>query len=113
MTSRSHASPKEEYGLSRRRFLRSASAGVAGSAVANAALANSLADVPPREPGAPLSGHSERSQYVRLSRIPEAGPGLRHVDPNDAINSKTPLNKTGGFGHADGPALRAQPRWRA
>src|SRR6516162_8412789 len=96
MTSRSHASPKEEYGLSRRRFLRSASAGVAGSAVANAALANSLADVPPREPGAPLSGHGERSQYVHLSRIPEAGPGLRHVNPNDAINSKTPLNKLVG-----------------
>jgi hypothetical protein len=60
------------------------------------ALADSLADVPAREPGAPLSGHSERSQYVKLSRIPEAGPGLRHVDPNDAINSKTPLNKLVG-----------------
>jgi sulfane dehydrogenase subunit SoxC len=59
-------------------------------------LADSLADVPPREPGAPLSGHSERSQYVHLSRIPEAGPGQRHVDPVNAINSKTPLNKLVG-----------------
>jgi len=59
-------------------------------------LAETLADVPPREPGAPLSGHSERSQYVKLSRIPEAGPGMRNVDPNNAINSKTPLNKLVG-----------------
>ena len=59
-------------------------------------MAETLADVPPREPGAPLSGHSERSQYVKLSRIPEAGPGMRNVDPNNAINSKTPLNKLVG-----------------
>jgi sulfane dehydrogenase subunit SoxC len=38
-----------------------------------------------------VSGLSERSQYVKFGRIPEAGPGLRHVDPIDAINSKTPL----------------------
>jgi sulfane dehydrogenase subunit SoxC len=49
--------------------------------------------VPPRARGDPLSGHSERSQYVKISRIPEAGSGVRNVDPNDAINSKTPLNK--------------------
>ena len=82
-------------GVSRRRLLIVASTGV-GSVVAGAALAETLADVPPREPGAPLSGHSERSQYVKLSRIPEAGPGMRNVDPNNAINSKTPLNKLVG-----------------
>jgi sulfane dehydrogenase subunit SoxC len=73
-----------------------ASTGIAGSTVAGGALADTLGDVPAREPGAPLSGRSERSQYVHLSRIPEAGPGLRNVDPNDAINSKTPLNKLVG-----------------
>ena len=81
-------------GPSRRGFLAGAS--IAGSAFAGGALADTLADVPEREPGAPLSGHSERSQYVHLSRIPEAGPGLRHVDPSDAINSKTPLDKLVG-----------------
>ena len=98
MTPQGHASSdlSEEHRVSRRRLLRAASAGLAGSAVANAALADSLADVPPREPGAPLSGHSERSQYVHLSRIPEAGPGQRQVDPVNAINSKTPLNKLVG-----------------
>jgi len=40
-----------------------------------------------------LGGHRERSQYVQISRIPEAGLGVRNVDPSDAINSKTPLNK--------------------
>jgi sulfane dehydrogenase subunit SoxC len=82
--------------LSRRNFLSSASIGIAGSAVAGGAMADSLADVPPREPGADLSGHSERSKYVRIARIPEAGPGQRHVDPGDAINSKTPLDKLVG-----------------
>ncbi len=78
--------------LSRRRFLAGAST-VASSVASGSALADSLADMPPRAPGDPLSGHSERSQYVKLSRIPEAGPGVRNVDPNDAINSKTPLSK--------------------
>jgi sulfane dehydrogenase subunit SoxC len=81
--------------LTRRRLL-TASAGLIGSAAAGRALADTLADVPPRAVGAPLSGHSERSKYVSISRIPEAGPGLRHVDPSDAINSKTPLNKLVG-----------------
>jgi hypothetical protein len=52
--------------------------------------------VPPREVGADLSGHSERSKYVQISRIPEAAPGRRNVDPSDAINSKTPLDKLVG-----------------
>ena len=89
------AEPSGNDAVSRRRLLIVASTGV-GSVVAGAALAETLADVPPREPGAPLSGHSERSQYVKLSRIPEAGPGMRNVDPNNAINSKTPLNKLVG-----------------
>jgi sulfane dehydrogenase subunit SoxC len=80
---------------SRRRFLKFVSAGV-GAAASGPALADTLADVPPREPGADLSGHSERSQYVKIARIPEAGPGLRHVDPDDAINSKTPIGQLVG-----------------
>jgi DNA-binding winged helix-turn-helix (wHTH) protein len=82
--------------LSRRRIL-TASAGLAGVAVTGPALAETLADVPPRELGAPLGGHSDRSRYVKISRIPEAGPGIRNVDANDAINSKTPLNKLVGI----------------
>jgi sulfane dehydrogenase subunit SoxC len=82
--------------VSRRRFLSAASVVVAGTVVAERANAESLADVPAREPGADLSAHSERSKYVRLDRIPEAGPGKRNVDPTDAINSKTPLHKLFG-----------------
>ncbi|QOZ13318.1 sulfite dehydrogenase [Bradyrhizobium sp. CCBAU 51765] len=73
-----------------------ASTGLAGSMVAGQAAGDSLADVPPREDGADLSGHSERSQYVKIARIPEAGPGKRNVDPGDAINSKAPLDKLVG-----------------
>ena len=80
---------------SRRSFF-AASAGLAGSLIAAPVAADSLADVPPREDGANLSGHSERSQYVKLARIPEAGPGKRNVDPSDAINSKAPLDKLFG-----------------
>ncbi len=68
----------------------------AGLALAGPATAETLADIPDRAPGAPLSGHSERSSYVKLSRIPEAGPGMRHVDPADAINSKAPLQELVG-----------------
>ncbi|APG08889.1 sulfite dehydrogenase [Bradyrhizobium japonicum] len=85
-----------EDAVSRRRFLTGASAGIVGSVVAGRAMADSLADVPPREVGSDLSGHSERSKYVHIERIPEAGPGRRHVDPGDAINSKTPLDKLVG-----------------
>ena len=97
MTSRNDNGPvpSDKAAVSRRRFL-TASAGVAGTAVAGSALADTLADVPAREVGAPMSGHSERSQHVQLSRIPEAGPGVRNVDPSDAINAKTPLNKLVG-----------------
>jgi sulfane dehydrogenase subunit SoxC len=82
-------------GLSRRRMLAGA-AGLAGVAVTEGAAADSLADVPPRGPGAPLSAMSERSSYVHIARIPEAGPGKRNVGPNDAINSKAPLDKLVG-----------------
>src|SRR5260221_3240753 len=97
MTSRA---PNEVHskslGVSRRGFLGNASAGIAGSLVAGPAVAETLADVPPREDGVDLSGHSERSKYVKIARIPEAGPGKRNVDPSDAINSKTPLDKLFG-----------------
>jgi sulfane dehydrogenase subunit SoxC len=87
--------------LSRRGFI-AASTGLAGSVVATGATANTLADVPPREPGADLGAHSERSRYVQLNRIPEAGPGKRNVDPGEAINSKTPLQKlVGGITPSD------------
>ena len=84
-----------EGGLSRRKLI-AASASLAGSIVASRAAAESLADVPPREVGADLGGHSERSKYVKIARIPEAGPGQRNVDPGDAINSKSPLDKLFG-----------------
>jgi len=88
--------PSNRDVVTRRRFL-TASAGAAGAAaVAGRARADTLADVPPRELGAPLGGRSERSKFVKISRIPEAGPGVRHVDPSDAINSKTPLGRLVG-----------------
>ena len=86
----------EKNGVSRRTLLSAASVGIAVSTVAGNALADSLADVPDRGPGTPLGAHSDRSEYVQISRIPEAGPGVRKVDPNDAINSKTPLNRLVG-----------------
>jgi len=84
---------------SRRRFLRRSAVSVVG-AVSTAWAERGFADTSPfdlpREPGDPLSGSSPRSKYVNFSRIPEAGPGVRHVNPYDAINSKTPLNKLVG-----------------
>lgn len=80
--------------LSRRAILAAASA--TGASFASGAIADTLADVPARGPGDLLGGHSERSKYARLSRIPEAGPGVRRVDPSFAINSKTPLDKLVG-----------------
>lgn len=82
--------------LSRRALLTTASAGVAGMIATGRASADTLSDVPPREPGADLSASSERSKYVRIGRIPEAGPGKRNVDPSDTINSKAPLDKMVG-----------------
>ncbi len=61
--------PSESDGVSRRRFLIAASTGVAGAAVAGSVLADTLADVPARGPGALLGGHSERSQYVQISLL--------------------------------------------
>lgn len=88
--------PPGDGTLSRRALLTTASMGVAGTIAAGRAAADTLADVPPREPGADLSALSERSKYVKIGRIPEAGPGRRNVDPSDAINSKTPLDKLVG-----------------
>ena len=50
--------------VTRRRFL-TASAGVAGAGASGHAFADSLADVPPRGPGSPLSGRSERSKCAQ------------------------------------------------
>jgi sulfane dehydrogenase subunit SoxC len=82
--------------VSRRGFLEGASVGIAGSIAAGPAGAGTLAGVPPREVGADLSGHGERSKFVDLAMLPEAGPGTRNVDPSDAINSKAPLGKLVG-----------------
>ncbi|MGH6713870.1 MAG: sulfite dehydrogenase [Bradyrhizobium sp.] len=80
-------------GLSRRKLMTSASLGLAGAVVAASAKAETLADVPAREPGADLGAFSARSKFVSIGRIPEAGPGRRNVDPSDAINSKSPLDR--------------------
>src|ERR1700693_855862 len=89
-------SNNEEAPLSRRRFLASTTAGVASALLTTQASADTLADVPPREVGADLSGAGERSKFVHLATLPEAGPGMRNVDPSNAINSKTPLGKLVG-----------------
>jgi len=89
-------SKNEEAPLSRRRFLASTTAGVASALLTTQATADTLADVPPREVGADLLGHGERSKFVHLAMLPEAGPGKRNVDPSDAINSKAPLGKLVG-----------------
>src|SRR5476649_624711 len=93
-TSTAAAGVGRPQGLSRRLFI-AGSTGLAGS-VAGQAAARSLADVPSRGPGDDLSAHSERSKYVKLDRIPEAGPGMRNVDPDSAINAKTPHQKLVG-----------------
>ena len=89
-------SNNEEAPLSRRRFLASTTAGVASALLTTQATADTLADVPPREVGAVLSGHGERSKFAHLAMLPEAGPGMRNVDPSAAINSKAPLGKLVG-----------------
>ena len=81
---------------SRRSLLTTASTALASLTFSSGASANSLADVPPREVGAPVSGRSERSPFEQIERIPEATPGKRNVAPSDAINSKTPLHKLVG-----------------
>src|SRR5258705_13665524 len=86
-------SNNEEAPLSRRRFLASTTAGVASALLTTQATADTLADVPLREAGVDLSGHGERSKFVDLAMLPEAGLGKRNVDPGDVINSKSPLGK--------------------
>src|SRR5438132_12208660 len=89
-------SNNEEAPLSRRRFLASTTAGVASALVTTQATADTLADVPPSRVGAGLSGHGERSWFVHLAMLPEAGPGLRTVAPSNAINSDGPVGKLVG-----------------
>jgi sulfane dehydrogenase subunit SoxC len=89
-------SNNEEAPLSRRRFLASTTAGATSALLTTQARADTLGDVPPREVGADLSGHGERSKFVHLAMLPEAGPGMRNVAPSDAINSKTPLGQLVG-----------------
>ena len=79
----------------RRRFLKT-SVGAAGAVLTGAATAETLADVPARGPGEPFSARGERSKFAEINRIPESTPGLRNVDPSQAINSKTPLDKLVG-----------------
>src|SRR4051794_11652526 len=89
-------SPKPRRPAMSRRNVLAGAAGLAGASVAQAAAADSLADVPPRGPGAPLSALSPRSDFVHLARIPESTPGKRNVDPGEAINSKTPIDRLVG-----------------
>ncbi|WP_376101000.1 sulfite dehydrogenase (plasmid) [Roseomonas sp. CCTCC AB2023176] len=89
------ARPRPASRLSRRRVL-AGSVGVAGAAVVEQAVADSLADVPPRGPGAQLSPVGYRSEHVHLARVPESTPGRRPVDPSEAINSKTPIGQLVG-----------------
>jgi sulfane dehydrogenase subunit SoxC len=86
------ARPSKHAAIPRREFLAVSSA-VAAGGISGRAFAETLADVPERGPGAPLSPFSERSSYVHIARVPEAGPGQRPVDADDAINSKSPLDK--------------------
>ncbi|MBJ7401844.1 MAG: sulfite dehydrogenase [Bradyrhizobium sp.] len=79
-----------------RRGLLGGAASLAGAAAGGSVKADSLLDVPPRGPGAPLSATSERSRYVHQARIPESTPGMRPVDPSVAINSKAPIDKLVG-----------------
>jgi sulfane dehydrogenase subunit SoxC len=104
MTSRNEnvTEPSGEDAFSRRKFLTVASAGVAGTVVTGRAVADTLADVPPREVGADLSGHGERSKFVHLAMLPEAGPGKRNVDPSDAI---TPTDLHYERSHSGNPDL--------
>jgi transposase len=71
MTSRNEnvTEPSGEDAFSRRKFLTVASAGVAGTVVTGRAVADT------REVGADLSGHGERSKFVHLAMLPEAGRG--------------------------------------
>lgn len=96
MTNDIEATAPSRDPVSRRRLL-TVSAGAAGAVVAGpTARADTLADVPPREPGDDLSAYSERSEYVHIARIPEAGPGARNVDPADAFNAKAPVGQLVG-----------------
>ena len=82
--------------FSRRRLLVGSIGASSAAALSSRAVAGTLADVPVRGPGDLMRGQSARSKYAKLSRIPEAGPGMRNVDAADAINSKTPLDKLVG-----------------
>ena len=88
--------PRPSPSVTRRGMLGATIAVGAGAAMAAPSSAETLADVPPRGPGADLSALSQRSSFVHLSRVPEAGPGIRNVDPADAINSKTPIGRLVG-----------------
>ncbi|WP_371258292.1 sulfite dehydrogenase [Bradyrhizobium sp. WSM471] len=97
MTSKTEIkSPQRPASVSRRGFVGGLSAGVLGAVATEAAAAQTLAEIPDRGPGADLGAHSERSRFVKIDRIPEAGPGKRNVDSGDAINSKTPHQKLVG-----------------
>lgn len=81
--------------LTRRGMLRG-TVGLVGATAATTVKADSLLHVPPRGPGGLLSATSERSKFVHLARIPESTPGRRPVDPSEAINAKTPIDRLVG-----------------
>src|SRR5258706_13135362 len=89
-------SKNEEAPLSRRRFLASTTAGVASALVTTQAVAETLADVPPRGGGADPSGNAERSKFGHLSMLPEAGAWGGREEPKRAPNLKGPPGRRGG-----------------
>ena len=108
--------PLGEDAVSRRKFLTVASAGMAGTVVTGRAAADTLADVPPREPGADFSGHSERSKYVQIARIPGGGPGTAQRRSERCDQFENATGQAGRRDHAHpicimSAAMRACPIW--
>jgi len=85
----------------RRRFIRSATAtvaGIAGAATSLEGRAQTVVEpVPRRMPGAPLGGDSARSAHVDLKRLCGGGPGEPERDCDIfSNNSKTPFQSLFG-----------------
>jgi hypothetical protein len=97
--------PSQTDGVSRRRFLTAASTGVAGAGVVGSALADTLADVPARGPGAPLGGHSER----RLHRISPKDTARGGVPESNMSRPECAKPACELFGAA--PATRGAAAW--
>src|SRR6266446_6386080 len=98
-------SNNEEAPLSRRRFLASTTAGVASALVTTQATADTLADVPPREVGAVLSGLEVCSP--RYASGGGTGDAQRRSKQCDQFENAT--RQAGRDYHAHRSALRTEP----